>query len=374
MATNTGKSGKDQGSVPPAEVVPVGSGTDHASPASSSRKRGADKALAYRAIWVGLALICIRLLFEQVVLIQPQCDPTQHPLVRVIFQKLFELGDKIGDAAIIAGLIGIIIDEGLKTKFIQEVVRAASPKLIGQHLPEPIRESLLNYFKIIFIRPDWEIEYEITTIDKFPELLKISSRIQGIVQNCGSSSEYYTLIGALDPAPTKLASHEALITRVSVRPESGSGGFDEFPPDNSKLVQADGTKLFQKSVLMPPGSRFKTVLEALEYRPISSIIPLFTATTVVKSTVRIRYPKDLLEIQVSTGTTGNFLPEPTVWGDEWEIPVALLPGQCIVATWNPKGSLGTPTKSDVTPSPSESIASKTQPPIAKPPQTNDEKR
>lgn len=72
--------------------------------------------------------------------------------------------DKIGEAAIIAGLIGIAVDQGLKTKLIQEVVRAASPKLIGRHLPESVRDALLSYFKIIFIRPEWQIVYEITEV------------------------------------------------------------------------------------------------------------------------------------------------------------------------------------------------------------------
>lgn len=294
------------------------------------------KALALQAIGIGLLFVSSRLLFEQVALSQPQCELSAHPVVHALVSKFFELLDKIGDAAIIAGLIGIIIDEGLKSKFIQEVVRAASPKLIGQHLPESIREALLSYFNIVFIRPEWEIEYEITKLDKFPEYLCITSRIQGIVQNCGRDTEEYMLISSLDPAPAKIGPGEALITHVSMTPESGTGGFEETHPDNSKLVQPDGTKLFKRSVLILPGGRFKTVLETIEYRPISSIMPLFTGTTVVKSIVRIRYPKELLDIQVSTGTSTNFKPEPTVWGAQWEIPIALLPGQSIVTTWNPK--------------------------------------
>ena len=301
-----------------------------------------DKSLAVGTIAAGLLLISSRLLLEHLALAQPQCAIPLHPHIRSFVEKSFELLDKIGDACVIAGLIGIVVDEGLKTKFIQEVVRSASPRLIGQHLPEPIRVALLNYFKINFVRPDWEIEYEITKVDDLPGFIRITSRIQGPVQNYSSETEEYTLISSVDPAPKEIAPREALITRVSLRPESGVGGFDEFPPDNAMLLQPDGTKLFMRSLPISPGQRFKTVLEALEFRSISSVMPLFTGTAVVKATVRIRYPKDLLDIQVSTGASTNFQPEPTLWGAEWEIPIPLVPGQCILATWNPRGrSAGT---------------------------------
>jgi hypothetical protein len=125
--------------------------------------------LAIWAIIVGLLFICAPLVLEDLVLAQPQCAQVAHPQIYLIVQKCFDLLNKVGDACIIAGLIGIVIDRGLKTQFIQEVVRAASPKLSGQHLPDPIREALLNYFAIKLIRPDWDIEYEVTAVDDFPD-------------------------------------------------------------------------------------------------------------------------------------------------------------------------------------------------------------
>lgn len=303
--------------------------------AKSKEESRKGQTLAIRTIIIGVLLICAPLLFEDFVLAQPQLAQGAHPQIYLIVRRCFDLVNKVGDACIIAGLLGIIVDRGLKTQFIQEVVKAASPNLIGQHLPDPIREELLKYFQIKLIRPDWDIEYEVTLIDQSPDYVRVTSRIQGIVLNCGSETEEFALITSIDPSP-KAAPGKAQITRVSANPESGPGGFDEFPPDNAKLLQRDGTILFNKSVSIPPGGRYKTVFESIEYRPISAMMPLFNGTPVVKATLRIRYPKDLLEIVVSTGTRTNLPSESTLWGDEWEISTALLPDQCIVANWNPK--------------------------------------
>jgi hypothetical protein len=267
--------------------------------------------LAITTVIVGVLLICIPLLLEDLVLAQPQCSQVAHPGVFLFIRKCFDLVNKIGDACLIAGLLGIVVDRGLKTQFIQEVVRSASPKLIGQHLPDPIREALFNYFQIRLIRPDWDIEYELTQVENSQDYLKVTSRIQGIVHNCGWEPEEFAFRSSIDPSP-RVAPGDAEITRVSARPESGSGGFDEFPPDNAKLLQPDGTKLFERTVFIPPGGRYKTVFESVEYRPTSAIMPLFSGTTVVKATIRIRYPRELLEIQVSTGTSMNFQPESTL--------------------------------------------------------------
>jgi hypothetical protein len=303
------------------------------------------KNLAWTAIRLGILLICISLFGEPPLLKQPQCDPTAHPIIRELVTKVLDLIGKIGDACLIGGVIGIVIDQGLKTQFIQEVVRAASPKLLGQHLPDPLREILLNYFKISFIRPAWDIEYEITTVEGFPNFVKVSSRIQGIVQNCGSKTEEFHMSCTLDPSPSEPG--EALITRISMQPESGTGGLDDFNPDNRNLVQPDGSKLDEKVLLIPPGARYKTILETIEYHPTSTVVPLFAGTTVIKSTVKIRYPKDLLEVQVATSMDTSFKPEVSKWGAEWEIPSVILPRQCIVATWNPKANTAKSKNSDI---------------------------
>jgi len=285
---------------------------------------------------VGLILLSAPVFLAPILLSQPQLELTAHPQFHLLVDKLFDLIGKVGDACVIAAVLGIVVDQGLKTKLIQEVVQAASPKLIGRHLPDPIRDALLNYFQVDFIRPDWEIEYEITLLDGFPDFVCFATRIQGAVLNCGPGDIDFTFAGSVDPSSNYPGLGKSQLTRVRMISETGGTIFDENPPNNLSHLQSDGTIIFKKTHLVPRGARYKTVLESLEYRPASFALPLFTGTSVVKSVLRIRYPKDILDISVSTGTSQNLQGEPTIWGQEWNIHTPLLPGQCILTTWNPK--------------------------------------
>lgn len=302
------------------------------------RSADSDRArlIATRVIVIGAFLIAAPILMGPSILAQPQCIQVTHPFIHATVEKVLELFDRAGEACVIGGLLGILIDEGLKTKFIKDVVSAASPELLGLHLPTPIRVVLLNYFNISFVRPDWDIEYEITPIMGKPNYVKLTSRIQGALENRASEAKTFDMVSSIDPTPREPG--ESQIVRISMQPELGSGGFDERP-DNSKLEMPDGSKLFRRSLLIGAGERWRTVLETVEYYPVSAVLPLFAGTTVIRATVRIRYPKDLLELHVGTGERADFKPEPTQWGAEWEIPTVILPGQCIVATWNPKAKV-----------------------------------
>jgi len=297
--------------------------------------------LAGLTLCAGLFLVLVPLL-KPPLLLQFNCYLAIHPGALWLIDKFFELIDKIGDASIIAGLIGIVVDQGLKSKLIQEVVEAASPKLIGRHLPDPVRDALLGYFDIRFVRPTWSIQYELSTIIDCPGFLEVTSRIEGPIVNYGPSTEEFGFFTSIDPSPVHPQLGKSRIVRASVIPEAGTDGFDENPPADKLLMQPDGTtdgsKFFERAISLVPGVRYKTVVEVVEYRPTTYFMPLFTGTTVVRTVLSIRYPKELLDIQVSTGVDQSIKPEHTQWGHEWVISTTLLPGQCIMTTWTPKPS------------------------------------
>ncbi len=292
-------------------------------------------------IAIGVLLASAPLLFEDLFLSQPQCQLQTHPLTRKVVQKGFELIDKMGDAAFIAGLIGIAIDQGSKSRFIRELVEEASPLLIGRHLPDGIRVSLLEAFNAKFVRPLWEIEYEISPIPGITDYIRVTSRVTGIVRNCTTLTQEFVLWAGVDPSPRVSGLGESKITRVAMSPESGGGGFDVVP-DNDAIRQPDGSKFTNKSQVIRSGERWKTALETVEDRPIYYSLPLFLGTMVDKAVVSVRcIPKkelsDLLEFQVSTGTGLPLKAEDTTWGKEWTVEGPLLPGQAIVTFWNPQG-------------------------------------
>lgn len=319
----------------------------------------ASRNIALLVVCVGAILVLIPLLWKSAFLFQLRCVLTDHPIATWIIEKVFSLSDKFGDACIIAGVIGLLVDEGQKTKLIQTVVEAASFDLIGKNLPDPIRKALLGNFEIKLVRPAWTIEYEIQVPPRAKDSVVLTSLIEGQVVNYGSRTEEYTVTGSIDSPLTHPILGQSRIKRIRLAPEVGDVVFDENPPDNKSLLRPDGTLWFQKSHPIPPGQRFKTTLEVEEYRPISYIMPLFTTTVVSTVTVKIRYDTSLLDIQVSTGLSENLKPEPIPWGHVWEIKTPLLPGQCILTTWNPKFPVMPPAGLHTTDEPPNSAAPST---------------
>lgn len=247
---------------------------------------------------------------------------------------IFSLLERLGDACVIAGLLGIVVDQAQKAKLIQEVVEAASPQLIGRHLPAPVHDALMGYFNISFVRPSLTAEYKLTCIRNVPDFLEVTSRVEGPVVNYSPTTQTYQFVGSIDPPQGPSGLPDPKIARVMMKPELGDPLFDEEPVD-SLVKQRDGSRLYTKDIPIPPGILYKTILDAVEYRPTSYILPLFLGTTVANSVVRIDYPKDVLTVKVSTSLEENIKLEPDLWGGRWVIPTALLPGQCIMVTWMP---------------------------------------
>jgi hypothetical protein len=313
-------------------------------------------------MWVGVAFIAVTYLLSGLV---------HHKLLSTLIEFILGLFERVGDACLIAAVLGLVVDQTLKTRLIREVVEAASPELIGQHLPSSVRTSLLNGFKINFVRPEWQIEYDVSLIEDLPDFVQVVSRVQGVIENCDSEEHEYEFFGNIDPAPDQVAPRDCLITYASVKPENQQTGFEVKDPDNSALVQPDGSKEIKTRVAIPSKARYRTVLETVEYRPRSSVMPLFTATTVVKCLVSIRYPKKVLDVHVSTGTSESFREDPTPWGGRWEILFPILPGQCIVTIWKPRALSNPPSntvsssgsttssqlKSDLTKNPTDAVQS-----------------
>jgi hypothetical protein len=175
-----------------------------------------------------------------------------------------------------------------------------------------------------------------------PEFLKITSRVQGLIHNCSTKSEEFTFIGAVDPSHVPPLVGTSQISRVAMAAEFGPALFDESPKTTKTLQQPDGSIEYKSRKQLAAGGRFTTIFEAVEYTRTTHSLPLFTSTTVVKAVVRIRYPKDLLNVslQLSTGNESGIVVDQTLWGTEWRIQEPLLPGQCILAVWNPKVQQG----------------------------------
>ena len=171
---------------------------------TSSEKLQSGSRRVLLTLLIGALLMCAPLLLASLSHFLPTCGVIIGPKANWALETFFDLLGKVGDACFIAGLLAIVVEAGFRTHWIQEVVRAASPKLIGRHLPEALHRALLRYFEINFVRPIWEIEYDITPIDGLPDFVKVATRIKGIVHNYGPYTEDFPFFAGIDPSPKVL--------------------------------------------------------------------------------------------------------------------------------------------------------------------------
>jgi hypothetical protein len=276
------------------------------------------------------------LFLKDLVLRQPQCKI--HPMLRDFVATGFDVIDRVGEAFIIAGFIGIVVEQGGKTRFIKEVAAESAPLLIGRHLPVPFRIALLKPFNANFMRPSWEIEYEIEPVNTVSEYVRVTSRVTGLVRNCDAIARDFDFWAEVDASPRVAGLGDCMIELISMTPELGGAGlgFNE-KPKNHEIRQTDGRLKIHRSQLIQPNERWQTVLETLEYRPIYCVLPLFVATMVASAKVRIRCkPKvGFLQFAVSTGDGPDIKPTETTWGWEWIVDTPIVPGGAIVTLWNP---------------------------------------
>jgi hypothetical protein len=287
------------------------------SPSGFSAIRG----IIYLSV-IGFCLIAVGL-------VNPPED-TSRPILSWFIKHTLELLPKLGEAFVIAAVLAVVVDQGLKLKLVEEVVSAAAPELIGRHLPDPVRKALLGYFTINFVRPSWEIDYEISAIEEHRTFAKVQTRVKGVIVNYGANVLKLPFITSLDPSLIDEKFGKSQITRVSMAEEYGEKIFDLVPPSD-ELV-------YTREVDAKPQVRYITVVESTEFLPISYFQPLFTATTVVSTTVRVRYDKALLNVKLEVPSDANPPPkaEDNQWGCEWDLHTPLLPGQCILLYWHTK--------------------------------------
>ena len=261
-----------------------------------------------------------------------------HSSFRWLTEKIIELFGHLGEACVIAVLLGIVVDQGIKRRLIDDVVVAASLEKLGKHLPEPIRNILFEYFERVFIRPHWEIEYELARLTEFPQGVSFSTRLNGYVLNCGAKDEKFRLYYKTDSHGDNLGFGPSRLLRVQIFSDKGEPLVNISGDEGSELRLPDGAIRFTHEVLIPAGGKIRTVLEYVEYLPKSYAIPLFSATPVVAALIRIRFPKELLDVKVSTSDSDDLPFEETQWGREWTISNPLMPGQGILTQWDSKVS------------------------------------
>jgi hypothetical protein len=90
----------------------------------------------------------------------------------------------IGEALAIAAVIAYLVDEAAKRRLLTEFAQDVSQHIIGRLLPSGLRERMLQYLTVDFVRSNWTVIYELKvrhqqtnagTFEKHVELMTESS-------------------------------------------------------------------------------------------------------------------------------------------------------------------------------------------------------
>jgi hypothetical protein len=274
------------------------------------------------------------------------------PKIYIGLLEATQILGKVGEALIIAAAIGLAVDPAIKIRLFDEVLTYAGLELWTTHLPPSVKQSVNELIGINLVRDDWHVKY---TLAQEGNLLKVTSVISGYVRNTGRRNDTIQNFAMVDPSMIEGAPESDIVWMEAY--------FDgELPIVNGRpvvTVQLDGTKATtQYPQIIKPGQKLFTLVELAEYRPLTFILPLFTATTVVRTMLTINYDPKLIEVHVSTGTSDDIPASKKFEGSSvWNLQDPLLKGHCIQTRWTPVPKIA---PSPVNPVPSTSNPNETQ--------------
>jgi hypothetical protein len=82
-------------------------------------------------------------------------------LVRLVSQSwLVDLSNKLGDAAIIAAILALVVDGYVKQKLVSEVAREAVDFAVGYALPPQVKEHIQHILRMPFVRQNVVFTYQ----------------------------------------------------------------------------------------------------------------------------------------------------------------------------------------------------------------------
>src|SRR5215471_17341261 len=91
----------------------------------------------------------------------PSSEESSHPLGG----ELWLLSEKLGEALIIAAVLGIVVDESVKKTLVKESVKNLLHLFIGYDLPDEVKAHLKYLLHLPFVRKGFTITYTFEKLD-----------------------------------------------------------------------------------------------------------------------------------------------------------------------------------------------------------------
>jgi len=97
----------------------------------------------------------------------------------------------LGEALIVASILGLTVDRYLKGYLLQTVSRDMYKYLVGYNLPEEIKERLQSLMGTVFIRRNWQIAYTLTPTESDSDQVIVDVRYRFELENISNTVQTY---------------------------------------------------------------------------------------------------------------------------------------------------------------------------------------
>src|SRR5258706_2705711 len=139
-------------------------------------------------VWQALASAFV---VGMILVVIPPIYKDYHPQPPLAIIALFDFIERLGDAVLIAVVIGGGIERILGKKEFRDHLLESSVDIFGRMLPKELREGIKSYLEISIIRTRWDIVYEIEEWPGKPGYLKLDTQIKYDMQNRSDESADY---------------------------------------------------------------------------------------------------------------------------------------------------------------------------------------
>lgn len=257
-----------------------------------------------------------------------------YPAMHAGLVTVLELLERLGDALVIAAIVGGVIE---KIVFKKETIEQARNLFIwyfGRLLPPELQNRLRGYLEMSLVRTRWDITYTIEHWNGNPDYLRLETVSEYDMQNhSDQKQDYQYRYEVEDSLCTELA--QTLITFVKVDRETYESD------DLRSLVKPErGYQVFRhpRPVEMEPHSRathptYSFSAKSIECFKRTIVSPFWALYPVITTRFTIWHPEDVdVLFDVTIGdvgevTTEDPLTEGSKKGTRWTINQPILPGQ-----------------------------------------------
>jgi hypothetical protein len=275
-----------------------------------------------------------------ILVVIPPIYKSHHPELSLALNALFDLIERLGDAVLIAVVIGGGIERIIRQKELRNYALDSFVSYFGRMLPPQLREGIRTYLEISIIRTRWDIQYDIEELPAKPGYLKLDTITESEMQNRSEEPAEYTYLYLVEDSLCR--DMETAITHIRLHTDKY-----ESPEALANLVKSEnGYKVVRERIGdLQPYNAFKQPTytfhaESTQWFENHFVSPFSARHPTVETKFTIFYDK--AKFNVSFEVTHDETPKPQIarnnskTGECWTITKPILPGQGFVVRCRPK--------------------------------------